>query len=336
MTVTVPHTDQTAPPCRDCLVVANPAAAGVTTEVVAHIEAALEASAFLAPGATIRTRWTEAPDHAGTLVGAHPADLVVAAGGDGTVREVTQALADSGSEQVLCVIPAGSGNSTARSLWGDRSWQEVLDLLADGPVRRTRRRGIDLLRLHEPDLVSVLGASTGFLAQVLVDAEQVDPAITGIDRYYVAAAQTLVAMPAHPTRVTVDGRVLSDGPTSSVAVGGGRFRARSFQFLPESILDDGLLDISTIGALSGADVDEITALIPTGQHLGHPLVTYARGRVVVVERTDGRPLVAECDGSVLTGIGSRLTVEVLPNALSVLAACDTDIDTDTDTEKDRP
>ena len=57
-------------------------------------------------------------------------------------------------------------------------------------------------------------------------------------------------------------------------------------------------------------------------------MTYTRGRVVVIERTDGHPLVAEYDGSVLTGIGSRLTAQVLPNALSVLAA--------TDTEKDRP
>jgi len=325
MTLTAPHGDETVRQCRDCLVIANPAAAAVTTEVVARIEAALEASALLAPGAGIRTLWTEAPGQAGVLAGSRQADLVVAVGGDGTASEVTQVLAASaGSGQLLCVIPAGSGNSTARSLWGDRTWQEVLDLLTENQAGRTRRRRIDLLRLHEADLVSVLGASTGFLAQVLVDAEHVDPALSGIDRYYAAAAQVLLDMPAHPTRVTVDGRVLSDGPTSSVAVGGGRFRARSFQFLPESVLDDGLLDVSTIGALRGADVDEIAATITTGEHLGHPLVTYTRGRVVVVERTDGHPLVAEYDGSVLAGIGSRLTAQVLPNALSVLTATDTE------------
>src|SRR5439155_19742652 len=129
--------------------------------------------------------------------------------------------------QVLCVIPAGGGNSTARSLWGDRTWEQVVDLLAEEPADRVRRRRLDLLWLHEPDVVSILGASTGFLAQVLVDAEHVDPALRGIDRYYAAALEILTDLPDHPTRVTTVGLVLSDGPTSSAAVGGGMIRARA-------------------------------------------------------------------------------------------------------------
>jgi diacylglycerol kinase (ATP) len=324
MTTTIAQLDETLRPGCECLVVANPAAASVTSDLVASVEAALRASPVLAAGASLRTRWTHAPGHARELAGSqHTADLVVAIGGDGTVSEVTQALAASGRDRLLCVVPAGSGNSTARSLWGDRTSEQVVALLAGDPPGRVRRRHLDLLRLHEPDLVSVLGASTGFLAQVLVDAEHVDPSLTGIDRYYAAAFAILADMPDHPTRVTVDGRVLSDGPTCSVAIGGGRFRARSFQFLPESVLDDGLLDVSSIGAVRGAAVDELAALIPTGEHLARPDVTYARGRVVVVERTDGLPLVAEFDGSVLTGIGSSLTAEVLPRAVSALAATDT-------------
>jgi diacylglycerol kinase (ATP) len=324
MTLVTERPDEALRRYEDCLVIANPAAAGVTRDAVSRIVAGLSASAVLTPGANLRTAWTDSPGHASDLASSRgAASLVVAVGGDGTVSEVSQALAASArADQTLCVIPAGSGNSTARSLWGDRSWEEVVTLLA-ADAGGLRRRRIDLLRLHEADVVSVLGTSTGFLAQVLADAEHVDPALTGIDRYFAAAAEILLDMPAHPTRVTVDGRLLSDGPTSSVAVGGGRFRARSFQFLPESVLDDGLLDVSTIGALTGAGVDEVASLILTGEHLGRPDVTYARGRVVVVERTDGRPLVAEYDGSVLTGLGSRLTAEVLPGALTVLAATDT-------------
>jgi len=168
----------------------------------------------------------------------------------------------------------------------------------------------------------VLGASTGFMAQVLRDARAVDPAVKGIDRYYTAAAGVLQAMPDHPTRVTVDGVVLADGPLSSVAVGGGRFRAWSFQFLPDSLLDDGLLDVCTIGALTSADVAELTPLMLTGQYLGRPGVGYARGTSVIVERTDGLPLVAEWDGSLWDAAGPRLTVEIVPNGLRALAATD--------------
>jgi diacylglycerol kinase (ATP) len=299
----------------NCLIVANPAAAGVDVATVRHIGERIGCRAR-----TLRTAWTQHPGHAADLVRENAdATLVVAVGGDGTVHELIQA--DQGDRQpTICALPLGSGNSTARNLFGERDWQQVLDLL-DAPGEYCVR-DLDLLDLREPGVTAVLGAATGFLAQVLVGARTVDPALNGIDRYYAAAADVLQAMPAHPTRVTVDGRLLSDGPTSSVAVGGGRFRARSFQFLPESVLDDGLLDVSTIEALDAAGAAELLPLMPTGGQLGRHNVHYARGRTVVIERTDGRPLIAEYDGSVWDAAGARLTIDVRPRALRAIGAAD--------------
>ena len=297
----------------DCLVLVNPSAAMADTGVAHEIEGWLSGRAR-----TVRMAWTEAPGHAAELVREHAdAGLIIVIGGDGTVSELVPGMT---GHQVVCALPAGSGNSTARNLFGDRSWRQVLDLL-DDPGACTVR-SLDLLRLVEPDVTAVLGASTGFLAQVLRDASTVDPAVKGIDRYWAAAAGVLQAMPDHPTRVIVDGVVLADGPMASVAIGGGRFRAWSFQFLPESLLDDGLLDVSTIDALTPAAVAELVPLVASGQHLGRPEVRYARGTSVIVERTDGLPLVAEADGSVLDAAGSRLTIEIVPNAVLALAATD--------------
>jgi diacylglycerol kinase (ATP) len=301
----------------DCLIIANPVAAGVDADSVREITARLSTRAR-----TVQTVWTQAPGHAADLVRANPdTTLIVAVGGDGTVTELVQALLGGPrSRQIVCPLPLGSGNSTARNLFGDLDWRQVLDVL-DSPGSYAIRT-LDLLHLLEPDITAVLGTSTGFLAQVLVAARGVDPAVKGIERYYASAVDVLQAMPAHPTRVTVDGIVLSDGPTSSVAVGGGRFRARSFQFLPNSVLDDGLLDVSTIDALDSAAVAEVLPLIPSGAHLGRPEVRYARGKTVVIERTDGGALVAEFDGSVWDAAGPRLTVEIAPNALLALGVPD--------------
>jgi diacylglycerol kinase (ATP) len=295
----------------DCLVLVNPSAAAVDASVAREIEGRLSGHAR-----TVRTAWTQAPGHAAELAREHAdAGLIVAVGGDGTVSELVPGMA---SHQILCPLPAGSGNSTARNLFGDRDWRQVLDLL-DDPGAFTVCR-IDLLRLAEPGVTAVLGASTGFLAQVLRGARAVDPAVKGIDRYYAAAGGVLQAMPDHPTRVTVDGAVLADGPMASVAIGGGRFRAWSFQFLPEALPDDGLLDVCAIDALSPAAVAELLPLMTTGQYLGRPDVHYARGTSVIVERTDGLPLVAESDGSVWDAASSRLSIEIVPDALLALAA----------------
>ena len=295
----------------DHLVLVNPSAAAVDASVAREIERSLSGRAR-----TVRTAWTQAPGHAAELVREHAdAGLIFAVGGDGTVSELVPGMA---SHQVLCPLPVGSGNSTARNLFGDRNWRQVLDLL-DDPGAFTVRR-MDLMRLGEPGVTAVLGASTGFLAQVLHGARAIDPAVSGIDRYYASAAGMLQAMPDHPTRVTVDGIVLADGPMASVAIGGGRFRAWSFQFLPEALLDDGLLDVCAIDALSPAAVAELVPLMTTGQYLGRPGVHYARGTSVIVERTDGLPLIAESDGSVWDAASSRLSIEIVPDALLALAA----------------
>jgi diacylglycerol kinase (ATP) len=297
----------------DCLVLVNPSAAAVDASVANEIEGWLSGRAR-----TVRTVWTEAAGHATELVREHAdAGLIIAVGGDGTVSELVQGMT---GRQIVCALPAGSGNSTARNLFGDRGWRQVLDLL-DEPGAFTVRH-LDLLRLVEPGVTAVLGVSTGFLAQVLRGAHAVDPAVKGIDRYYASAAGVLQAMPDHPTRVTVDGTVLADGPMASVAIGGGRFRAWSFQFLPESLLDDGLLDVCTIDAVTSAAVAELAPLMATGQYLGRPDVRYARGTSVIVERTDDLPLVAEFDGSVWDAAGSRLTIEIVSDALLALAATD--------------
>lgn len=301
----------------DCLIVANPAAAGVDSETVRSVSERMSRRAR-----TVRTVWTEHAGHAAELVRRMPdATLVVAVGGDGTVNELVQAIAaDPAMDQIVCALPVGSGNSTARNLFGDLDCRQILELLDSPGSYRVRR--LDLLHLREPGVTAVLGVATGFLAEVLLGARVVDAKLTGIDRYYAAAVGVLQAMPSHPTRVTVDGVVLTDGPTSSVAVGGGRFRARTFQFLPESLLDDGLLDVSTIDALDAAAVAELLPLMPTGEHLARSDVRYARGRTVVIERTDRRPLVAEYDGSIWDGAGARLTVEVMPSALRVIGVAD--------------
>jgi diacylglycerol kinase (ATP) len=307
-------------------IIANPAAAGVTAAVVGAIIERLHPSVI-----KVESHWTARPGDAVELarnvVADADVDLIVAVGGDGTVREVAEGMSRSvdrsgGTDPrgpVLLALPGGSGNSTCRNLWGEIEWPEVLDLALDSDRSITRK--LDLLRLVEADVDVLLGASSGFLAEVLIGARGVT-GVAGRERYYVAAADVLANMPAHPTRVTVDGEVIHDGPASLAAVGGGRFRAYAFQFLPCSVLDDGELDVCVIEALTGSAVSEVADLVPTGGHLVRPEVTYRRGRRVCIERTDGQPLLAEFDGEVWSGAGPTLTIEILPGAVAALVRRD--------------
>ncbi|MFD5792724.1 diacylglycerol/lipid kinase family protein [Streptomyces diastatochromogenes] len=244
-------------------------------------------------------------------------DLIVVIGGDGTVREAVQGLVPATGNATLAVVPGGTGNSGYKMLWGERPWSESLKaILADNGIGGSARlRRLDLARLAETRNYVYLGACSGVIADALITARELP--LTGRERYARAFADTADGYAPYPGRVTVDGRVVHEGPTVLANVGGGRYRGGRFQVLPDSLLDDGLLDVCVIGGeIAAADVPELTL---RAAHMDHPGTVYARGRRITVERTDGRRLPLEHDGEYQHGIGASATFEVLPGALPVWA-----------------
>ncbi|MGX4732106.1 diacylglycerol/lipid kinase family protein [Kitasatospora griseola] len=248
------------------------------------------------------------------------ADLVVVVGGDGTTREVASGLARAAGEDpaadlpAMVNVPAGTGNSFYREIWSDRPWQEVLSSSLSGAGPRLRR--VDMARIRETDTLALLGACSGLVAEALITAARL-PELAGRDRYREAVALTLRTFEAYPGRVLVDGTVVHDGAAVLANVGGGRYRGGQFKVLPHSVLDDGLLDVCVVGG--DLDPRELPGLTARGDHVGRPEVVYARGRRIVIERTDGSPLTFEHDGELVRTSASRYTIEVLPNVLPVLA-----------------
>ncbi|MGW2866087.1 diacylglycerol/lipid kinase family protein [Streptomyces sp. NPDC001205] len=300
------------PSPRSVLVVANPAAGTYTREMS---EAVVRRIAGV--GAAVELAVTERPGHAHELASAvgepgGPA-LVVSIGGDGTAHDLMAGLCESAPAEQrvpLLVLPSGTGNSFYREIWSDRPWQDALE----SALSRPRVRRIDLARVAETDGLALLGASCGLAAQTLVTARTVSD--TGRARYEAALARAIEAFRPYPGRVSVDGEVVHAGPTVAVGVGGGRHRAGRFTLLPHSVLDDGLLDVCVAG--TALPLPALLRLSRDGSHVGGPGIVYARGRRVVVERTDGEALLSEYDGDLVTGARDRYTLDVDPHALPVI------------------
>lgn len=300
------------------LVLANPASGSHSPQLVREVAElcgscleVAEVHLTTAPGdATVAVRRAlERPGH-------QAPDLIVVIGGDGTVREAVQGMAGSPGA-ALAVVPGGTGNSGYKMLWGDRPWTESLKaVLSDAGVGGSARlRRLDLARLAETRQYVYLGACSGVIADALITARELP--LTGRERYARAFAETAAGYVPYPGRVTVDGRVVHEGPTVLANVGGGRYRGGRFLVLPDSLLDDGLLDVCVIGdGITAADVPDLTL---SAAHIGHPATVYARGRTITVERTDGRRLPLEHDGEYQHGIGSTATFEAQPGALAVWA-----------------
>ncbi len=304
-------------PFSAALVIANPAAGTVSPDLVAELVELCRPHVH-----RLSVRWTTergdatlAATEAATEAVSRRPDVVIAVGGDGTVREVVQGLLSAGTGDVfpaLLIIPAGTGNSSYLAQWGDLPWPEAVPAALSG--NGSRRCLLDIARLVELDALVLLGACSGLIADALITVRSVP--IVGRERYRIALARTAAEYVPYPGRVLVDGAVVHAGKTVLANVGGGRHRGGSYQVLPRSVLDDGLLDVCVIGSeIDPVDVPDLTR---NGAHLREPGVVYARGRRVTVERTDGEPLSFEHDGELRTGTATRFTLQVLPRVLPAL------------------
>jgi diacylglycerol kinase (ATP) len=176
-----------------------------------------------------------------------PGDLVVAAGGDGTVRKVALGLA--GSSVPFAILPLGLANNVAKTL-GIHG--EVAAIARDWLHARPRPFDLGLVRSGGTEQPFVEAFGCGIFATLIERAdEEVEgaPAVVGreTDRaVYLLREIVRDASLGHWT-VTLDGEDVS-GPYLAIEVMNVRFGGPNISLAPDADLGDGLLDVVMIGA----------------------------------------------------------------------------------------
>jgi diacylglycerol kinase (ATP) len=297
--------------------VVNPAAGSDGDRLVAALDtigtAEVHTARTTAPGDAADIAYKLAAD-------AEPPDVVVAVGGDGTVCEVAGGLyraAVSGVTALppLLVAPGGTGNSVYRGLWNDEPWETVAPrALGGGAATRT----IDLARVEQNDHIVVLGSGSGLFAATLLAARNRPE--RGRDLLMAAALAAMQDHEPYPGRVSADGTVIHEGGVVETIVGGFRYRGGLLNLVPESVVDDGLLDITVV--TSDVDMNAFAWAAVNGNVHEVPGILTGRGERIAVERTDGQPLLFEHDGEVMPQTLPSYDMSVLPAALTVLTAAD--------------
>jgi YegS/Rv2252/BmrU family lipid kinase len=170
-------------------------------------------------------------------VAAH-VDLVIAAGGDGTIRAVADALAHTGIP--LGLIPAGTGNLLARNL--DLPLEEVdaIEVALSGQIRQ-----VDLVKIivddRAPEHFAVM-AGIGIDAVIMDETDEGLKDKVGSAAYFVAAAKALGRLPVRMT-VQLDGNRPVRRQAMLCVIGNVGTLRGNLTLIPGARPDDGLLDI---------------------------------------------------------------------------------------------
>jgi diacylglycerol kinase (ATP) len=265
-------------------------------------------------GWDVETASTEVRGH-GVLLAQEAArdgvDLVVAVGGDGTAREVAAGVCGSGTP--MMIVPAGTGNSSYRELFGAISWIDLLAAALDGAASRS----VDLNRIDPTGELSLLGFSCGWFAQIVALAAA-DTTTTGAAKYAGAAMAAAAAPTSFVAQVELDGAAFAGGELGLVAVGGARVRGGVFPVLPHSVIDDGRLEVLAIDAVDAAGFTELMEKVIQGRDLGDARVHRGSGRTVLIR--SGSVVPSEVDGDIWDKHAGETRVEVVPGALKVIVA----------------
>ncbi len=197
-------------------------------------------------------------------------DVIVAAGGDGTINEVANGMA--GSDAVLGLIPMGTANVLAGEL-GIAAWSgPVSATLIGGTVRPIHMGEVDGRRF-------VMMAGVGYDARVTA---RIDPAIKyrwGKAAYGLAGLLEWLEPPAAPFEVTVDGR--SYEAAWMIAANGRRYAGR-YIVAPMARLESPSLTACLMPGTSRADLFRYLAAIGRGRLDREKDVTFVEAREIIV------------------------------------------------------
>ncbi|MEX2532064.1 MAG: diacylglycerol kinase family protein [Gemmatimonadota bacterium] len=215
--------------------------------------------------------------------------LVVAAGGDGTVREVGNGLldADGPGGVALGIVPLGTGNDLARSLGVPGSVGQALNLLEGG---RVRRMDVARVGLGHGKPSYFLNALTGGFSGALHDAlEPETKAAWGPLSYLRSGVESWGDRTTYRLRLAVDGRDFTYTALNLV-VANGATAGGGIPIAPEASLFDGELDVAVVLEATAMELGNIAAQILAGGPGDHEALVRLRGRSIRVSCSIPFPL----------------------------------------------
>ncbi|MHA7223804.1 diacylglycerol/lipid kinase family protein [Arthrobacter sp. RHLT1-20] len=243
------------------------------------------------------------------------ADVVLVGGGDGTVRVVAEILA--GTDIAMGLIPLGTGNLLARNIHLD-----LYDL--QGCVRTAlfgHQRFIDTARMRVENSRTGRSADHTFLviAGIGMDAEVIGDTSDGLKKAVGWLAYTEAGVRHLPGRRKKVSIALDDQPEQSRKIRSVLFAncgliPGGIDFIPQAMIDDGMLDVVVMSPRSAIGWLAMYWKIVLKHKRTLPVMTYYRSGKITIRCAEPMPTQVDGDPS---GAATKVTVQVAPGSLLV-------------------
>ncbi|HBG16077.1 MAG TPA: hypothetical protein DDW93_04795 [Firmicutes bacterium] len=230
-------------------------------------------------------------------------DLILVAGGDGTINQVVNGMAESPIP--LGVLCCGTGNDFAAALKMPKDPIAGVRQIMEGEISK-----VDLCQVNNRYFVSSVGA--GFDGEVAFNVNNGFRNVGGMTAYLLSVFKTLFSYKARKVKLTVDGLVMEFNSllvavTNSSTYGGG------IKVNPDARIDDGFFDVCAAQKMNILEIICCLPLVVAGWHQNLKKVKLLKGRDITVE--SNHPLYYQLDGEVL--MDNVLRFSLLPQSLLI-------------------
>jgi diacylglycerol kinase (ATP) len=236
-------------------------------------------------------------------------ELVIAAGGDGTIEDVATQLV--GTKTVLGILPIGTRNNLARELGIPLDLEQACAMLGAGITRK-----IDAGRVcagKAPEIEYFLESAGIGLSAIALPAGQ--ELRKGRLAKLPKALRRLFEFKPGPIEIELDNGEKVTAHSSLVMVSNAPLLGLNFLVAPDAEMDDGLLDIAVYDGMTATDLIAHFLKTTKGRRVYNPNVHFYRSRRVTIRSNQSLPIASDSD---VIEERKVLKIEVMPGCLSAI------------------
>lgn len=198
---------------------------------------------------------------------------IVSVGGDGTLYEVINGIGGS-KKCSIGIIPLGTGNDFARTLGLPEDSNDALEKILEGKVSL-----IDIGKYSNKYFLNIAGV--GIDVEVLRETLKMKKIFKGRISYFLGVIKALISFKPIKCQIKIDDNIL-EKEIVLCAIGNGKYFGGGMKILPESVIDDGYLNICIVDKIPKIKFLWFFPKVYKGKHMSIKEVTMHKGKKVSI------------------------------------------------------
>ncbi|APH06460.1 diacylglycerol kinase [Bacillus weihaiensis] len=206
-------------------------------------------------------------------------DLIVAAGGDGTINEVVNGVAEVETRPQIAVIPVGTTNDFARAIGIPlNNVLQAVEVILNGEAQK-----IDIGKVNDHYFINIAGG--GRLTELTYEVPSKLKTMVGQLAYYLKGMEMLPSIRPAEVQIEYDGK-LFEGEIMLFLVSLTNSVGGFEKLAPDSKLNDGMFDLLILKKANLAEFIRVATLALRGEHINDEHILYTKANRVKVSNKD--------------------------------------------------